>query len=118
MACGSQLHYNTRDEIHGLTTTLDAFLHRWEGFCAAQCARLIWRETTPQHFDTPGSIYRIQSDMNTPCVPLRPAELDIATACNAAAAETLQKYPRVLRVRTSTGSGCELRFYHPLAVLE
>ena len=108
---GTQLHHRTRDELHALATTLDAFLHRWEDFCAAQCARLIWRETTPQHFDTPGGLYRgktSRGDKKIPCVPLRPAELSIATARNDAAAETLQKYPRVLRVRTSTGSDLRL----------
>jgi hypothetical protein len=96
-----------------LTTSLDAFLHRWEGFCAAQCARLIWRETTPQHFDTPGGVYRGNSFFKKSCVPLRPAELDIATARNDAAAEALEKHPSVLRVRTSTGYGVSFAFIIP-----
>ena len=97
---GSQLHFNTRDEIRELATSLDAFLHRWEGFCDTQCARLIWRETTPQHFGTKGGVYSVKETFKGSCVPIKPAELHIATARNDAAAKTLRKYPRVLRVRT------------------
>lgn len=50
------LHFS-RGETNLLADLLDHFLRRWEGFraeCNGQCARLIWRETTPRHFKHAG----------------------------------------------------------------
>jgi hypothetical protein len=92
------LHY-LPGETNLLATELDQLLGQWEGFCAernGQCARLIWRETTPQHFR--GGFYHGNQDLKHECVALGSSDFETGNAYNLATAPMLRKYPRVLRL--------------------
>jgi hypothetical protein len=95
---GAQLHY-THGEEDILAEALDQVLGKWEDFCTernGQCAQLIWRETTPQHFE--GGFFRGKQDLNKECVALRSSDLESGNAYNSATGPILRKYPWVLRL--------------------
>jgi hypothetical protein len=51
--------------------TLKEQLRRWSAMCAdGDCARLVWRETSPQHFHTPGGLFdEALKNKNQWCAP-------------------------------------------------
>jgi hypothetical protein len=94
----AQVHYE-RGEEGILAEALDQLLGQWEDFCTernGQCSQLIWRETTPQHFE--GGFFQDAQSLNEECVALRPSELETGNAYNLATDPILRKYPRVLRL--------------------
>jgi hypothetical protein len=93
---GTQLHF-LRGETNLLADLLDQFLRRWEGFRAernGQCARLVWRETTPRHFKHAGGEYMGKQDLNSTCVHSSLKN----DPRNQATAATLRKYPWALQL--------------------
>ena len=97
---GTQLHYALGQDPNLLAAVLDEFLGRWEGFCAAGngvCARLIWRETTPRHFQNEGGEYKGRQDLNSTCVQSRTG-INTNDPRNLATEPILRNHPRVLQL--------------------
>jgi hypothetical protein len=87
-------------------------------YCTArdwQCSKLVWRETSPQHFaHSPGGLHRSRpsgsadvDQQNAPmvfagdslCEPHKPEDYDKANHYNLELEKTLLEFPEVFRVR-------------------
>jgi hypothetical protein len=79
---------------------LEALLSGWRKFCRTRdgrCARLVWRETSAQHFATSaGGLY--SQGASQPCVAHNGSDYSHNNKLNLAMNDTLAAYPEVLKL--------------------
>jgi hypothetical protein len=81
-------------------SVLEALLSGWREFCrtrGGQCARLVWRETSAQHFSgSAGGLY--SRTASTPCVAHNVSDYRNNNKLNLEVDDTLAAYPEVLKL--------------------
>jgi hypothetical protein len=78
---------------------LEALLSGWRKFCRTRdgrCARLVWRETSAQHFGTAGGLY--SKGAHQPCVAHNVSDYSHNNKLNLEVEDTLAAYPEVLKL--------------------
>jgi hypothetical protein len=81
-------------------SVLEALLSGWREFCrtrGGQCARLVWRETSAQHFSgSAGGLY--SRTASKPCVAHNVSDYRNNNKLNLEVDDTLAAYPEVLKL--------------------